>query len=404
MPRTIAPLLIAVLAVFSAQQLLTPILAPLSRDLALSETQLGLVITVAAAALTVASPLWGRALDTVGLRRVLLAGLGLATAGLAGFAVAATAGLSPNLTLTLMLATRSLLFGAGVAALPVAALAAASTLTTTEADRTRAVGLVGAAQGLSLVLGPATGGALAAGSLLLPLYLAPALTAVLTIWIFLTVRHAQVVRPTGTRVTGVRPWEPHLWPLFTIGFLLYLSLGLVQVIIGFFVADRLHLDARQTAGAVGIALFVAGLMLVGVQGAAVPKLGWPALRLIRVGTPIAAAAFAVLALADQLWSITAAFAVLSVGLGLAIPGFTAAPTLAVGPEHQGSIAGLINATTGATFIVGPLLGTALYEVAPTAPVIASFIAATIALAVSWATSIKAIDTPSTTNTDHVHPS
>lgn len=60
-----------------------------------------------------------------------------------------------------MLVTRSVLFGVGVGALPVAALAAASATTTSEADRTRAVGLVGAAQGLSLVLGPAAGGALA---------------------------------------------------------------------------------------------------------------------------------------------------------------------------------------------------------------------------------------------------
>ncbi|MFS8104516.1 hypothetical protein LFM09_46180 [Lentzea alba] len=129
---------------------------------------------------------------------------------------------------------------------------------------------------------------------------------------------------------------------------MYLSLGLVQVIIGFLVADRLHLDVKATAGAVGVALFVAGLVLIGVQGAVVPKLGSPALRLIRVGAPIA---FALPTVADQLWSIAATFTVLSIGLGLAIPGLTTAPTLAVRPGQQGSIASLINATTGATFIV-----------------------------------------------------
>ncbi|MFS8104517.1 hypothetical protein LFM09_46185 [Lentzea alba] len=59
-----------------------------------------------------------------------------------------------------MPATRSLLFGAGIAALPIAALAAASTTTTYEADRTRTIV---AAQGLSLALGPAAGGALPVG-------------------------------------------------------------------------------------------------------------------------------------------------------------------------------------------------------------------------------------------------
>jgi MFS family permease len=378
-----APLLLAVLVVFSAQQLITPILAPLSRRLDLTESQLGLVITTAAIALTIASTLWGRALDRVGVRKVLLAGLVLATLGLTGFAVASALGLAEVLSsssvLAVMLATRSLLFGAGIAALPVAALAAASAATSNEADRTKAVGLVGAVQGISLVLGPALGGALAVVSLTLPLYLAPALTALLAIWVFATASRTPHVRPAGPRAAGVKPWEARLWPFFAIGFLLYLSLGLVQVITGFLIADRLRLAAEETAGSVGVALFAAGLVLVAVQGAVVPKLAWSAVRLMRVGAPIAVAGFVLLALAGQLWSITAAFAVLSLGLGLALPGFAAAPTLMVGPEQQGSVAGLVNATTGATFIVGPLLGTALYEADPAVPIFAAAGAAAGAL-------------------------
>lgn len=388
MPKSLVPLLVAVLVLFSAQQLLTPVLAPLSRELALTETQLGLVITVAALMLTVASPVWGRALDALGLRTVLVAGLVLATVGLAGFAAVSAAGLdgatTPPVTFALILATRSLLFGAGIAAVPVAALAAASTATSTEADRTRAVGLVGAAQGVSLVLGPAVGGLLAVVSLLLPLYLAPAVTALLVVWVLATVARmpARAARPA--RAAGVRPWDPRVLPLLVVGFLLYLSLGLVQVVLGFLIADRLSLDPQATAGATGVALFAAGVVLVGVQGALVPKLGWPALRLLRVGIPIAAASFVLLLVAEALWSITAAFALLALGLGLGIPGFTAAASLAVGPEQHGAIAGLVTATTGATFMVGPLLGTALYEAAPAAPVLASLVAVLGAWVFVWA--------------------
>lgn len=387
MRKTMAPLLLAVLVVFSAQQLITPILAPLSRRLDLSESQLGLVITTAAIALTIASTLWGRALDRIGIRKVLLAGLTLTTLGLTGFAVASALGLagtwSSSSVLAVMLATRSLLFGAGIAALPVAALAAASAATTSEAERTKAVGLVGAAQAVSLVLGPALGGALAVVSLTLPLYLAPALTALLALWVFATAGRTPHVRPDGPRETSVKPWDARLWPFFAIGFLLYLSLGLVQVITGFLIADRLHLAPEKTAGSVGVALFAAGLVLVAVQGAVVPKLAWPAVRLMRAGAPIAVAGFAFLAMAGQLWSITAAFAVLALGLGLALPGFAAAPTLIVGPEQQGSVAGLVNATTGATFIVGPLLGTALYETAPAIPIFAAAGAGAGAILLTW---------------------
>ncbi|GAA2826147.1 MFS transporter [Nonomuraea rubra] len=387
MRKSLIPLLIAVLVVFSAQQLLTPVLAPLSRELTLTETQLGLVITVAATALTIASPLWGHALHKIGLRLVLLSGLGLTTVGLTGFAAVAALGLDdtmpPPLVFALMLITRSILFGAGVAALPVAALAVAGTATTTEAERTRATGLVGAAQAASMVLGPAGGGALAAVSLMLPLYLAPVLCLLLSLWVLAAVRPPAASAPATHNGPGLRPWDARLWPLLVIGFFLYLSLGLVQVIIGFLVADRLHLGPQQTAGAVGIVLFAAGVVLVAVQGAAVPALGWPVLRLLRVGTPIAIAAFALLSLSQSLWLIATAFALLALGLGLAIPGFTAAATMVAEPSRQGSISGLVNATLGATFIVGPLLGTALYEIGPAIPILTALGAVTTALVLAW---------------------
>ncbi|WP_170223763.1 MFS transporter [Nonomuraea turkmeniaca] len=387
MRKALIPLLITVLVVYSAQQLLTPVLAPLSRELALTETQLGLVITVAATALTIASPLWGHALQKIGLRLVLLSGLGLATAGLTGFAIVAAIGLDGTMptpiVFALLLATRSIVFGAGIAALPVAALAVASTSTTTEAERTRATGLVGAAQGLSLVLGPAGGGALAVVSLMLPLYLAPVLCLLLTIWVLATVRPPSASAPAGQRGPRLRPWDARLWPLLAIGFCLYLSLGLVQVIIGFLVADRLHLGPQETAGAVGISLFAAGLILVAVQGGVVPALSWPVLRLLRMGIPIAIASFALLAVADSLWLIATSFGLLALGLGLAISGFTAAPTLVAEPAQQGSISGLVNATIGATFIVGPVLGTALYEISPVIPILAALGAVVTALVLAW---------------------
>ncbi|GAA3097273.1 MFS transporter [Nonomuraea salmonea] len=388
MRKALIPLLVTILVVFSAQQLLTPVLAPLSRELHLTETQLGLVVTAAATSLTIASPLWGMALRRLGLRLVLLCGLGLATAGMTGFGVVAAVGLDGHLSspvlFGLLLVTRSLLFGAGLAALPVSTLAVAAASTTTQAERTRATGLIGAAQGLSLVLGPAGGGALAVVSLMLPLYLAPVVCLLLTVWVLVTVRPPVAPAPPPEQpVARLRPWDARMWPLLAIGFCLYVSLGLVQVIVGFLLADRLHLGPQETAGAVGVTLVAAGLVLVAVQGALIPVLRWPVLRLMRAGAPLTAASFALLAAADTLWLIVAAFVLLGLGLGLAALGFTAAPTLVAGPGQHASVAGLVNATIGTTFIVGPLLGTALYEVAAVLPILTALGAATTALALSW---------------------
>jgi DHA1 family tetracycline resistance protein-like MFS transporter len=43
----------------------------------------------------------------------------------------------------------------------------------------------------------------------------------------------------------------------------------------------------------------------------------------------------------------------------------------LGPAEQGAVAGLINATNGSTFIAGPLVGTALYAIAPALPIVLS---------------------------------
>lgn len=51
-------LLTGVLAAFTAQQVLMPVLAPLAREVGLAELQLGLVISLAAAMLVVAAPIW----------------------------------------------------------------------------------------------------------------------------------------------------------------------------------------------------------------------------------------------------------------------------------------------------------------------------------------------------------
>jgi DHA1 family tetracycline resistance protein-like MFS transporter len=173
---------------------------------------------------------------------------------------------------------------------------------------------------------------------------------------------------TAQRSRALSPFDPRLRRFLAVGFLLFLSLGVIQVVLGFLFQDRLGLDATATAGTAGAAGFATGLVLVAVQGGLVPRLGWGPVRLLRVGSPVAAVGFGLVAVGPEFWSMTAGLMVVALGLGMAIPGYTAGPTLALGPAEQGAVAGLINATNGSTFIAGPLLGTALYALGPALPI------------------------------------
>lgn len=390
LPHLLPGLLLGVLAVFTAQQSLAPVQAPLAREVGLTELALGLILTAGAALFAATALLWGRAVDRLGPRPVMLTGMLLSLAGLTGFAlvsqVALAGDLTPGATLALMISTRSLLFGAGIGAVPVAAIAMIAASTSSESARTGGIGRVGAAQGLAIALGPALGGLLGFAGLLGPVWAAPAivLLAVGVVAALLPRAPARAsTREPSTARTSLKPWDTRLWPILLAGFGLYLALGMTLIVLGFLIQDRLVLDAAATVRATGVASFASGVVLILVQGVLVPRLGRPATWLLRTGTPVAAVGLLGLAFAPGLPTIVAAMTVLALGLGLALPGYTTAPTLLVGPEEQGGIAGLVQTVTGLTFVIAPLAGTALYGLGGPVPILAAALACAAATAFVW---------------------
>lgn len=62
--------------------------------------------------------------------------------------------------------------------------------------------------------------------------------------------------------------------------------------------------------------------------------------------------------------IIMAAALLGLGFGLVNPGLMAAASLRTSSDHQGAVAGLMQAMMASGYVIGPLAGTALYEVSP----------------------------------------
>lgn len=361
------------LAVFGAtmgQTILFPILPPLSREVGISEFQLGVLISVAAATVVLMSPPWGRASDAWNRKPVLLAGMMGSILSLYAFAAVSQFGLAGALSapvvFALMLATRGVMFGASLAAVPVSAQAYVADITAGDKERTKGIATIGAGQGLALVVGPALGGLLAGIGLLAPLYFAPSLVLVVAVlaWRLLPKPLRQTERRRPPRVS---PLDARVWPFLLTGFGLFLSLSVVQVTIGFLYQDRLALSTQQTAQTTGLGLFAAGVGFLVAQAVLVPRLGWPPLRLMRAGIPVAFAGFLILIFADSFALLTLGLATLGLGLGLGVPGYTAAPTLLVESDEQGGVAGLIGANNALTFVFGPLVGTALYGLGPVYP-------------------------------------
>jgi hypothetical protein len=135
----------------------------------------------------------------------------------------------------------------------------------------------------------------------------------------------------------------------------------------FFLQDTLRLSAQETvqyAGVGFVALAVAGLFgqLVLVQ-----RFKLSARVMIQGGVPFLVLAFALLVAGKSFAAYLAGMSSLGMGLGLVRPGSSAAASLSVEPDEQGSVAGVISGIAVVGNVFGPLLGTKLYEVAPSGP-------------------------------------
>jgi DHA1 family tetracycline resistance protein-like MFS transporter len=351
---------------------LFPILQPLGRWLGFSELQIGSLSTSYALMQFVMSPYWGRRSERVGRKPVLLGGvLGFSITFFA-FAIVAQLGKAGTFgtwaTYGLLLAARTLGGVFSSATLPTAQAYIADT--TERADRTAGMALVGAAFGLGVVIGPAIGAGLATINLFAPLYFSAsfALLNALFVWIKLPEpkRHVAVPEEHGAGNLANR-----VWPLLALALVASLSSVAMEQTIAFYYEDRLHLSHHGTAKVVGIALVAYGLVAVFVQGFLVRRFRWSPQVLINAGVPIALAGFIGLIFAHRFGTLTTALAVQGFGQGLALPGVTSAISLSVGEHEQGAAAGLGHSAAGLGRVLGPVLGTSLYELRPVFPYISS---------------------------------
>ncbi len=366
------PLLLGtVFLVYLGQMTLNPIIAPLSREVGLAEWQIGVTISVAALMIVVTSQFWGRRSQSWGRKPVLVSVLALATLTMAGFAWVASLGIAGALAgpalFALFVLLRGVGFGSAVAAVAPTAQAYIADVTTDEATRVKGMAGIGAVQGIAMVAGAVLGGALSVLGLLSPLIVVPILLALGLVAVVCVLRResrAELIE----RPARVRPFDTRVWPFLLAGFGMFTALGFIQVITGFIVQDRLGLDARTTGLVTGGALLAAGLGMVVSQAVIVPRSRWTPPTLLRVGSGIALIGF--VALIPDLGAVPLFLAILLIGagLGLAMPGYTAGPSLLMHRDEQGGLAGLIGATNGLTFVIAPTAGTALYGLAPALPI------------------------------------
>jgi len=373
-------LLLAVAVTGMGQTLVFAILPSLGRATGLADIQVGFIITCSALAFALASPVWGRFSEHLGRRPVLVIGLSGYAGGTLLFALTFEGGLrgwfSGSLLLAMLVLAR-VLQALVMAASPPAATAYIADVTSA-AERTRGMGKIGAAHNFGTIVGPALGGALAVFGLVMPLYVVVLITATMAVLVWRRLPESPWIlqRPKpeyrfsvadAIRASLAAYVDRRLIDVLLIGVVMFLCFAMVQQTLGFMYQDRFALTPVQSAAAVGVAMMLAAVTSLLAQAVIVQKLRWAPVTLLKVAVPAIGVGSLILLLAPMPAVAAGAIALVGLGLGLGMPGVSSAASLRVGVEEQGAVAGMMSACPALGYILGPVLGTGLYQIAPLAP-------------------------------------
>jgi DHA1 family multidrug resistance protein-like MFS transporter len=239
---------------------LIPLEAFLVDQFGASGQELGTLISLHALCQLLFSPLWGSISDSVGRKPILIIGAVGNAFSLLMF------GLSSQLW---MLFVARALGGIFSAATMPTALAFIGDSTSKE-DRGGGMGVIGAAMGTGMVLGPGIGGWLGANSLSLPFFVAGGLSLIAAALVYLILpeslssenRKDTIELDIGARFTGM--WKGIKGPLglfLGLSFLVSFGLSNMEGVFGLFALERFGFGPSQ----VGIVMVVVGTVVALVQ-------------------------------------------------------------------------------------------------------------------------------------------
>ncbi|MBN1146818.1 MAG: MFS transporter [Anaerolineales bacterium] len=334
-----------------------PILPFYIKEFGASGRALGALMATYAVMQFIFAPVWGSISDRIGRKPVLIVGvLGNALAQL-------LFGLSTQLWM--LFAARILAGALSSASLPTAMAYIGDS--TSARERGGGMGMLGAAMGIGMVLGPGLAGWLAERSLALPFFLAAGLSfaALLFIWAALPESLPPEARDTsGAKVRG--PQVGEMWAALSspIGFLLFLafliSFGLTSFegVFGLYALERFGYGPRE----VGLLLMLIGVISAAAQGALTGPLTrrWSEATVIKASLLASAIGFPLMLLARNLAGIVLTISFFILSNALLRPSVSSL-TSQRAPGGQGVAMGLNNAFMSLGRSAGPLLAGFLFD-------------------------------------------
>jgi DHA1 family tetracycline resistance protein-like MFS transporter len=343
--------------------IIIPLLPYFAERFGASGLTVGLLTTSFSLAQFLFAPIWGRLSDRIGRRPVLLGSLILTGVSYLVFAVA---GSLPVLFLSRIFA--------GIAGATLSTAQAYIADTTTPENRTRGMGLIGAAFGMGFIFGPAMGGILSKWGFSVPAYAAAGLA--LTAFLFALVLLPESLPPEERALAAQRRrnaatlrealGRPTVGVVLALFFTATFCFSGMEAILALFCQRFFHWGPHQIGYLFAYVGIVAAVMQAGIVGALAKRFGERAL--VRSGLALMGAAFVTAGLVPPLPMFLAAMGAIAVASGLSTPSLSALVSLATPADEQGGMLGVYQSLGSLGRATGPFLGGLIYDVVgPGAP-------------------------------------
>lgn len=317
---------------------------------------LGFLVAVFALMQFLFAPVWGRLSDKIGRKPLI-------TIGLIGFALAEF--IFAFATGLWMLFISRIMAGIFGSALMPTAMAYVSDVTD-EKSRGQGMGILGAAMGLGIVVGPGIGGWLAEYDLSYPFILAGIAASVAAIVSVILLpesftkeqRDALEDEPKSSHFKKMK--DALISP---VGFLLVLvfimSFGLAnfQAIFGYYALERYGYGPQQ----VGFIILIVGIVGTLVQGIGVGRMTklFGEEKVVTIALIISAIGFVIMTLAQSFTMVIITTGIFFVGNSLLRPSLNSLISKLAGPR-QGMVMGLNNSFLSLGNVAGPILAGSLF--------------------------------------------
>jgi multidrug resistance protein len=343
--------------------------------------QVGLLMSVYSLFQFIFAPIWGQLSDRYGRRPVILVSLLGSALAHTGFAFAAS---FYGLVFARAFAG---LFGGNISA----AMAYIADITA-EKDRSKGMGMIGAAFGLGFICGPVLGGVF--GQMQTPFGESfPALIAggICFLNFLSALKFLPESRKPGSAAAkrGVRfrriyeaLGKPVVGGLILLVFLNVFAMSHIEPSLFLFVQERFGWS--QAHASFGFAYI--GVIMVFTQGYLIrkmlPKYGEK--RLLVAGLALSTSAYALISVSGTLGLLALAVTLLGLGNGLVNPSLNGSISLSSGEHEQGANLGVSQSLSSLARILGPPTGGALFQYYGTwTPFAAAAVICLAALAFAW---------------------